>query len=316
MRRILWFCVLGPGLAILLLGAAQDPSLVLEDGGIQYPDGSVQASAPSVTASDGPVDLYVDAATGDDTNDGLSAASPKKTIQAAIDSVPHVLGGTATINISNGTYRESLLMDRRFMRNSFAQITLLGNEANPSLVTLDGEGTRSNGIIVLGFAEIRGMEIDGFTEEGVSVWSGQLIVEHCRITAAAQEGSLFVFRSEVHLGNTVITNTLGPGITVQQGYVQTSANTEIGAPTGLYVWSSSTFVVRSEEPGSIIIQGNGGAAVKADAHSDVDFGGWSALTIQATVGDAMTAHSHSSVRGYGAGTFGSCSATSHSDCVP
>jgi hypothetical protein len=306
--------------ALLLVMAspltAQDPSIVLKDGGIEFPDGTVQKTATSVTASNGPMDLYVDAITGDDENDGLSLAMPKKTIQAAIDSVPLVLGGTATINISDGTYRESLLMDRRFMRSSFARIVLQGNEASPSLVRLDGEGTRPVGIFVLGFSEIRGMEIDGFTEQGITVGYGNLVVDHCRITASAEENSLGVFRSEVYLGNTVITNTLGPGIEVHQGNMALEANTEISAITGMFLFSGSDLHVESEGPGSIVIQGNGGAAVDVSGNTSVSFEGWAPLTIQATAGDAMKANYHSNVVGYGNGTVGTCSATNNSFCHP
>ena len=43
--------------------------------------------------SEGPMDLYVDAITGDDANDGLKVDTAKKTIQAAVDAVPVVVNG-------------------------------------------------------------------------------------------------------------------------------------------------------------------------------------------------------------------------------
>lgn len=53
--------------------------------------------------------LYVNAATGSDSNDGLTAEQPKKTIMAAVNAIPKNLGGYyAKINIADGTYPESV----------------------------------------------------------------------------------------------------------------------------------------------------------------------------------------------------------------
>lgn len=54
--------------------------------------------------------IYVDQATGDDTNSGLSITQPKETIQAAIDIVPARVRANVTIKVAEGVYPESLVM--------------------------------------------------------------------------------------------------------------------------------------------------------------------------------------------------------------
>lgn len=51
---------------------------------------------------------YVNAATGSDTNDGLSAEKALKTIGAAIAKVPQVLNHGYKINVAAGTYMEDI----------------------------------------------------------------------------------------------------------------------------------------------------------------------------------------------------------------
>lgn len=55
------------------------------------------------------VSLYVDANSGDDNNDG-SEASPFKTIQKAIDSIPKIINRDRFIYIADGTYDEEVVV--------------------------------------------------------------------------------------------------------------------------------------------------------------------------------------------------------------
>ena len=72
----------------------------LQDSGKQPSD---FASAP--LSSD--LTLYV-STTGNDSNDGLSAGTAKRTIQAAVDSIPKNLGGhSVTIEIADGDYTDA-----------------------------------------------------------------------------------------------------------------------------------------------------------------------------------------------------------------
>lgn len=61
-----------------------------------------------------PVTYYVNAATGDDENDGLTAEYPFATIGKAISVLPETILATADINIAEGVYPESLVIDKNF----------------------------------------------------------------------------------------------------------------------------------------------------------------------------------------------------------
>jgi len=85
----------------------------------------------------GPLDLYVNAATGDDENDGLGPTRAKRTIQGAVDAIPPVLRGDVTVHIADGTYAERVILVAR-TRAGLYWIRLIGNESLPDNVVLDG----------------------------------------------------------------------------------------------------------------------------------------------------------------------------------
>ena len=116
-------------------------------------------------SANGPVDLYVNSTTGDDNNDGLSPDRAKNSIMGAVQVAPWIVGGMVTIHIADGTYRESVFIDRRLMRGG-GWIVLEGNVGNPYDVVIDGEGVREDGIMVLGLATIRGVRVTNFVESG------------------------------------------------------------------------------------------------------------------------------------------------------
>lgn len=77
-------------------------------------DGNIQDSGkrsadfcPALLAKS--FELFVDAVPGSDSNNGLSAAHPKKTISSVINAIPRLLtDGRVLINITPGEYREDL----------------------------------------------------------------------------------------------------------------------------------------------------------------------------------------------------------------
>lgn len=52
--------------------------------------------------------IYVNGATGDDLNDGLTSSTPFKTIQAALDSIPKYLNSSVTVDVATATYNEDV----------------------------------------------------------------------------------------------------------------------------------------------------------------------------------------------------------------
>jgi len=264
----------------------------------------------------------VNASTGDDLNDGLSPASSKQTIQAAVNAVPVVSTGPATVHIADGTYHESVWIERRFFGpgSGWPQITLLGNEASPQNVVLDGQDTLLEGVIVLGFAAIRGIEVTNYLEEGFEVDFGYMIVDNCRVINNANGpqhywGGIGVFTAGASISNTVIASNGNHGIEIGEGWFKVElADLEItdNAGDGLHLYSSGYL----ESDGSILIQNNGGFGVVAKNGALVDFEDRADLTIQSNTGGSMRASYHSTILGYGSGTAGTCVATTQSICEP
>ena len=98
------------------------------------------------------VSLYVDAALGDDANPGTQD-KPFKTIQAAVDSLPKVLGRcSVTINVAEGVYDDTLSIIGFTGGMSYRPLTIKGSDQmdesrqvgaviianNASLIRLDG----------------------------------------------------------------------------------------------------------------------------------------------------------------------------------
>jgi hypothetical protein len=101
------------------------------------------AKAGSTTAD---MTLYVDAATGLDTNSGL-VGFPLKTIQAAIDKVPQTIKHNVTINVGAGTYAESIKICLSFLE--YKNVILRGTTWSavvPSTGPASGVFTANNGV--------------------------------------------------------------------------------------------------------------------------------------------------------------------------
>jgi hypothetical protein len=77
------------------------------------------AKAGATTAA---MTLYVDAATGLDTNTGLVSA-PLKTIQAAINRTPHIIAHRTTIYVRAGTYAEDLVVSNHIRHTGWFTIS-------------------------------------------------------------------------------------------------------------------------------------------------------------------------------------------------
>ena len=82
--------------------------------------------------------LYVNAANGNDSNDGTLSSKAKKTIMSAINSIPKNLGGhTATINIAAGTYPAEIQIEGFYGGNASNTygIRLIGESADTVFLT-------------------------------------------------------------------------------------------------------------------------------------------------------------------------------------
>jgi hypothetical protein len=241
------------------------------------------------------MDLYVDAVTGNDNNAGIFPGSPKQTINAAIQRIPAILGGDVTVHIANGTYREEILLFQRFRTGPFG-IRLLGNEAAPELVVLDGTDVPSvwgGGIRSIDLpVEVSGMTITGFSDAGVSAsHGGSLMIHHCRIINNARTGI------EANNG----------------GYIEVSDCTISGnAHTG--VWANENAAIDLEE--NVEVSNNGVWGLGGTANSSIDFGGSCSV-----VNNNMYVSNQSSISAYSSCTLTNASCQlwggdTTSRCVP
>jgi len=83
------------------------------------------------------LDLWVDPALGDDANPGNDPARPKRTIQAAWDTLPPMIRENATIHLADGIYREEVLLSGKTVIGD-ATISIVGNETTPDSVRITG----------------------------------------------------------------------------------------------------------------------------------------------------------------------------------
>lgn len=127
------------------------------------------------------ITFYVNASTGNDLNNGLTAGTAFQNIQTVLDYVRDDwdLGGyTVTITVADGTYTENLSM---WPVVGYGSVEIIGNQATPASVQLNGsitvEGASSGDYI------LRGLRVDNLTGNGLRV---------------AQHGKLSI--SDVHFG--------------------------------------------------------------------------------------------------------------------
>lgn len=107
----------------------------------------VITSQNGLTVTAGTLSLYVNPSTGNNSNNGLTAGSPKLTIQGAIDAIPRMCPGAVTINLADGTYSNTQidvpLIQATQPDSTFASVFLgfQGNDTTPSNVVWDAGST-------------------------------------------------------------------------------------------------------------------------------------------------------------------------------
>ena len=138
----------------------------------------------------GNTNLYVNASSGNDGNDGLSSSKAKKTIMAAINSLPKNLGGySVTINISAGTYPETVSVNS-FYGGSGSGIKMLG-VSNQTFIT-GGFSCAGDSVIV----HAQNLTISGDTIGCTVLATGCLYLQLNRCTIDASRATLYGVLSE------------------------------------------------------------------------------------------------------------------------
>ncbi len=139
--------------------------------------------------------LYVNAATGNDINSGLTATTgPKKTIQAAVDMIPSRLCNNVTIDVAEGTYRESVTIAGVVAAEPYRLVivgdkTTVPTETVAPAVRLTGTDNDSNHTIIRqnGFIvsrcqniDIKGFLVDYFSQNGIVLFNSNCNMYCCK----------------------------------------------------------------------------------------------------------------------------------------
>ena len=140
--------------------------------------------------------IYVDGATGNDENNGLTYGKAKKTIQAAVDVLPERLRCNVTIDIADGIYREEVHIFGITMEPGKA-LTLKGDESwvppsgNPA-VRITGTDdditpvkTRNYGFILRNCSGVvvQGILFDYCKVSGGYILNGSCALKNCKASS-------------------------------------------------------------------------------------------------------------------------------------
>ncbi|MFQ5670712.1 MAG: right-handed parallel beta-helix repeat-containing protein [Acidobacteriota bacterium] len=279
-------------------------------------------------SSDGPLDLYVDGANGDDSNDGLAPGTAKRTIQAAVDMVPVVLAGPATVHVADGVYRESVLIGRRQMRGSDHETIILeGNTASPSVI-IDGEKLREQGVASNGTGVvIRGIRVTGFFEgietglgftlieqswvdgnfEGIAVGTGSAEISDVTIEDNSFDGISIQGGEDIIIDRCTVRNNGHDGISIGQAGFLDIDDCDITGNGGNGIEVSGGSTLDCGHDCRLDIQGNGSHGVLAIDNSNASFSSSPNLAIQ-----SLRAEFHSTIREH----QGPCTNDNSSLCGP
>lgn len=169
--------------------------------------------------------LYVNAATGDDLYNGLSPASAKKTIQAAVDMAPRHLSNNLTIVIASGIYREKVTISDVVADPGFSFL-LLGDKTtvpsetvspNVRITGTDNDSThlkvRSHAVYVSSSHNVAlaGLLLDYSSSCAYTAQEAVVLVDRCKASYSPQ-GFQVLNRSNVFTKCWATYNDMGYGV--------------------------------------------------------------------------------------------------------
>lgn len=198
------------------------------------------------------VNLYVNAATGNDNNNGLSAGSPKATIQAAID-VAWGYGAsqyTVTINIADGTYAGSTTPVR-----SGPSVVVTGNAANPSNVVVSSGSDHCFTVLGPNAVTIQNLKVQtgtgGGPANGFNVASGSTLTTVNTVSGNCEGAPFFVAGATINAGSHRFTgNSTALFWASASGFIRLVTGATYTIANNLTVSSAS---VRTEQSGSLFV---------------------------------------------------------------
>jgi hypothetical protein len=180
------------------------------------------------TATTATTNYYVDVATGNDANDG-SIGSKFATIQHAINLVPKYLEHNVTINVTNGTYPESLVVNG--FLGGYGTLKITGSTIYVNNVTAYG----NTGNVVL-----KGLRPTTTSDVAFDLWSNtNTMLDSCVTTVSATSYiGVEVWEGHVHMVTCTIQNRQR-GVFAGQGALVTMEDSSVSScTTGLYAYGA------------------------------------------------------------------------------
>jgi hypothetical protein len=185
----------------------------------------VTLAASDTGASD--LTIYVNGTSGNDRNNGLTPATAKKTIQAAVDILPDRINANVTVDIANGTYREEVKI-HGFSILPGKALTFLGDETwTPTAVGMPGvvlsggtdavtTGVRQNavhasqcaGIVFIGLAAVDA------GSRGFWLENGEYKLYNCLASGNGSNGIIIGTQAHGEMTNCIAKQNLVHGHTV------------------------------------------------------------------------------------------------------
>ncbi|WP_419890729.1 tail fiber protein [Paenibacillus xylanexedens] len=218
----------------------------IRSGKLEYYDGSIWTAASSgldlTTVSK---TYFVNASTGNDSNDGLSDAQAFKTISKAISVVPDVFNNSIVINVAAGTYTENIV----FIHNKFGagSLTIQGpSSGSPAIIS---------GRIELSRVDLSNISLFYLTVNPASgnnsisaVYVRLIRIQACTMTATTSQSGVIASYTDVEMYSCVISNKTQAIRSSSLSQVYSSNATGSGNSTGLYADAGGTIIKSGTQP--------------------------------------------------------------------
>lgn len=174
----------------------------------------------TVQTGKGDYTIYVNGSTGNDERNGLTPATAKKTIQAAVDAVPDRVRCNITIDVAAGVYRELVEMDGMMVRYG-KTVKIIGDKTwtpssggSPS-VRITGADSDATHARVRGVAlhvnrstniVLQGLLVDYCSSVGLLVENGTYTVTNCKATNCYWAGIQYASQARGGINTSLASN--------------------------------------------------------------------------------------------------------------
>jgi hypothetical protein len=226
--------------------------------------------------------IYVNGATGNDDNNGLTTDTAKRTIQAAVDVLPERLRCNVTIDIANGVYREEVKVTGITVEPGKC-LAIVGDENwSPSsgdpLVRITGTDSDTTPSYARDYAfvaekctgvTLKGIQADNANAAGIRLFDGIYRVISCKAADNGYNGIHVGLNARAHLEECLAERNLWYGIVARENCSVTlqSCISKDNGHSGVFidVLSYAIFTVLGE------YSGNGVSGIYVGAISRVWF---------------------------------------------